>query len=606
MSDKKTERKSLLILIGILLVVLSSIACLIFAFVTDNLAEMPVPARVRILGEYKIAEDNWEKLDYDKSIPANKGDIILQGKLILTDKDGNFVAPVTNGMEMTLYLNHINVEVFINEQKTHIFDVENPRIGHQACVKDWTNFKYTGNEDDVIKIVIHNSHKFGNSNAVNELLNSMYWGNTIIWQDWLTTEGAVERFVGFFVMVISFLMIGIAIFATILKLKNIGNFWCVSLISLFASGYFIFSSKNITLWNKESILDNYGLVISLMLGIFFSLCLTNAIIKGKLKRIGIGVAIILGLSEAILYISVCNKLINLYDILLPFLIISFFAIIMMIGCCVARIFRTKSKQEGVLLSCCSIFLSSIVFDILNINFLWWPGFYLSKFVFLIIFLIGIGIAIIKIPKYFAISLKSTELEKELKAQKLSLMLSQIQPHFMFNSLTTIMYLCEENPSLAKETLEKFSFFLRGTLESIELKECVSINYELEIVKNYLCVEKQRFGDKLEIEYDLKSEDFLIPILSIQPIVENAVRHGIRKKSEGGKVIISTFSEKDYHVVRVSDNGVGFSSEVIEKAENIHIGIKNVKERVELMIGGTIEIISEIDVGTNVSVKIPRK
>ena len=79
--------------------------------------------------------------------------------------------------------------------------------------------------------------------------------------------------------------------------------------------------------------------------------------------------------------------------------------------------------------------------------------------------------------------------------------------------------------------------------------------DLDIVKNYMFVEKQRFGDKLEVEYDLKSEEFFIPILSIQPIVENAVRHGIRRKSEGGKITISTFSEKEYHCVIVSDDGI---------------------------------------------------
>jgi sensor histidine kinase YesM len=149
-------------------------------------------------------------------------------------------------------------------------------------------------------------------------------------------------------------------------------------------------------------------------------------------------------------------------------------------------------------------------------------------------------------------------------------------------------------------------FLRGILESSDHKECVSINYELDIVKNYLFVEKQRFGDKLEIEYNLKSEDFLIPILSVQPIVENAVRHGIRKKVDGGKVIVSTFSEKDYHVVKVVDDGVGFYEEVIYEDKNLHIGIKNVKERIKLMTDGNVDIKSTIDKGTEIIIKIPRK
>jgi sensor histidine kinase YesM len=165
-------------------------------------------------------------------------------------------------------------------------------------------------------------------------------------------------------------------------------------------------------------------------------------------------------SAVVLYIGVCQKLINVYDVLLPFVSITFFIAAIMISCCMVSILKTKAKQERVLLTCCLVFLLSIMIDILNANFLWWSQFYLSKAIFLILFLIGIIIAIIEIPKYFALSLKSTELEKELKTQKLSLMLSQIQPHFMFNSLTTIMYLCEENSTLARETLEKFSLLLR--------------------------------------------------------------------------------------------------------------------------------------------------
>ena len=607
MSENKVRSKKILFsLIGILLVVFSAVACLIYAIATDNMSELPVPASVRILGEYKIAEGDWEEIEYDKVIPANKGNITLRGKLILTDKDGNFIAPAKNGMEMALYLNHISVEVFINEQKVHIFDVENPMIGHQACVKDFVNFKYVGEEDDIIKMVIHNPHKFGNSNAVNELLDSMYWGNTTIWQDVYTSKGAFERAIGFFIVMITFIAIGVAFFATILKLKNIERFWYMALISFFAGAYFVFSSKNVALWNKEAILDNYVLVISLMMLVFFTLCLATSLMNGKTKKVGMGLVIISGLSDAILYIGVCKNLINIYDALWPFAIINLTSIIITLCFFISCMINVKSAKERAILICYFIFLFSIIIDILNVHFLWWQEVYVAKILFLIIFMVGIVIATIEIPKYFAMSLKTSELAKELQEQKLSSMISQIQPHFIFNSLTTIMYLCEENPNLARETLEKFSFFLRGTFDSLGLKECVSINYELDIVKNYLYVEKQRFGDKLEVEYDIKSEDFFIPILSIQPIVENAVRHGIRKRAKGGKVVISTFSDKDYHVVKILDNGVGFSEEIIGEDKNVHVGIKNVKERIKLMTGGTVDIMSKVNVGTEVVMKIPRK
>ena len=185
------------------------------------------------------------------------------------------------------------------------------------------------------------------------------------------------------------------------------------------------------------------------------------------------------------------------------------------------------------------------------------------------------------------------------------MLSQIQPHFMFNSLTTIMYLCEENPNLARETLEKFSFFLRGTLESIELKEGVSINYELDIVKKYLFVEQQRFGKSLEVEYDIKSEDFFIPVLSIQPIVENAIKHGLMKLPRGGTIHVVSYETETDYCISVVDDGVGFDTSVLID-ERKPVGLRNIRERLKVMVNGKLEIESTVGVGTKVLVTIPKE
>ena len=137
--------------------------------------------------------------------------------------------------------------------------------------------------------------------------------------------------------------------------------------------------------------------------------------------------------------------------------------------------------------------------------------------------------------------RRSKAEKDLKLreQRLSLMLSQIQPHFLYNTLNTITALCRVNPKLAEETTIKFSGYLRENMYSMGENYTNPFSKELDHTNIYLDIEKLRFGDRVKVEYDIKSDDFNMPTLTLQPIVENAVKHGICSKLEGGTIKIST-------------------------------------------------------------------
>lgn len=132
-----------------------------------------------------------------------------------------------------------------------------------------------------------------------------------------------------------------------------------------------------------------------------------------------------------------------------------------------------------------------------------------------------------------------EMEKQLLQSKISIMLSQIQPHFLYNSLTAIRQLCDIDPQKAKQAVTLFARYLRGNTESLTTAHCIPFEKELEHVKSYLALEQIRFEDELQVEYDIQAHGFLLPSLSLQPLVENAVRHGVSKKAGGGKVTIRT-------------------------------------------------------------------
>ena len=197
------------------------------------------------------------------------------------------------------------------------------------------------------------------------------------------------------------------------------------------------------------------------------------------------------------------------------------------------------------------------------------------------------------------------MELKLQESHISIMLSQIQPHFLYNTLNSIYQLCETNPMRARTLVNSFAEYLRNNLSTLEEPGLISFETELAHVNTYLDIEKVRFEDTLEIEYDVKCVDFSLPVLTVQPIVENAVKHGTSKKRGGGKVTISTREEKENYVITVSDTGCGFDPTKPKNDGKVHVGIENVKQRLTNMCAGTLTIQSTVGEGTVATIRIPK-
>lgn len=198
-------------------------------------------------------------------------------------------------------------------------------------------------------------------------------------------------------------------------------------------------------------------------------------------------------------------------------------------------------------------------------------------------------------------------EKELYEAKVAVMTSQIQPHFMYNALTSIAMMCQIDPETAQEATVTFAKYLRGNMDSLKQTKPVPFEVELEHLKKYLYIEKLRFGKKLNVEYDIKATDFCIPMLSVQPLVENAVKHGVGMKKKGGTVTISTRETDSAFEVIISDNGVGFDTSA-PKADDgrSHVGMENTRSRLKQMCGGEITIQSTVGEGTTATITLPKE
>ena len=197
------------------------------------------------------------------------------------------------------------------------------------------------------------------------------------------------------------------------------------------------------------------------------------------------------------------------------------------------------------------------------------------------------------------------MELKLQESQISIMLSQIQPHFLYNTLNSIYQLCETNPMRARSMVNSFSEYLRNNLSTLEETGLISFETELAHVNTYLDIEKIRFEDTLEIEYDIKCVDFSLPVLTVQPIVENAVKHGTSKKRGGGKVMIATEDDGQNYVIKVSDTGCGFDPAEPKNDGKRHVGIENVRQRLANMCAGSLTIESKVGEGTLATIRIPK-
>ena len=199
-------------------------------------------------------------------------------------------------------------------------------------------------------------------------------------------------------------------------------------------------------------------------------------------------------------------------------------------------------------------------------------------------------------------------QEELRTMQTTIALSQIKPHFLYNVLNSIYVLCGINLDQARSALSNLSDYLRTNIDSIEAQHAVPFSKELEHIKSYLELENLRCGGKIEIKYDIQVQNFTLPPLTVQPLVENAVRHGLSHKEGGGALCIRTRVQDESYIVDITDNGIGFDVQEFFSAppSSAHIGIRNVKERLFLISNGTLLISSAKGHGTTVTLSIPMK
>ena len=422
-------------------------------------------------------------------------------------------------------------------------------------------------------------------------------------------RGESQRNIGLLFIIVALLFLGTALFSALIHVKNSKIIWVLGIVILFAGTYLSYSADGVSFWSESIVSNTVMLGCSMMFYMLFLLIAFVHLLKST-KTIGMITVTILGLVDAVFFLLPILTDILLYDTLLYWAAAQILANCILLGCLVKEFFATKGKERFVYI--CSILpLISVVVDVIMIDLGIWNSGVSSKYVFFVFFVAAIVMVLKIIPNNINALAKAKELETEKKVldaelaeSRISTMMSQIRPHFIYNTLGSIEQLCELDPPKAGELVHNFAKYLRGNFGELDNPKPILMSQEMEHVRHYISIENVRFPD-MTFSFEMNSEDFSLPALTVQPIVENAIKHGLMKLQKGGSIRVVSYETDTDYCIRVEDDGVGFdTSKLLD--EKKHIGIRNIRDRLKVMVGGKLEIESTQGVGTKVLITIPKE
>lgn len=409
--------------------------------------------------------------------------------------------------------------------------------------------------------------------------------------------------VGVLLAAASLMLLGAAIAAVIVHIPVGGALLKLGLLTLFAGGYIAFDSIDISYWNDLKVLNTYTSQLCMMLAAFCLCHFVSDTLTGTKRRMG-EIAVFGGaLFNSVLILLSFTGVTAIYNTLPYWAAVQGILCILFMVLCVLEVLG-KGAKRLVPVSAFVLF-GAMLLDFFGVgaNIVWRAP--CSKIVFVVLFVIHIIAAAREVVTNHRASVRAAKLEKELEDSRIAIMLSQIKPHFLYNVLNAIYHLYRKEPETAQDAVSSFAEYLRCNMLSIEKNEPIPFGEEYQHIQTYLSLEQIRFRGKLDVIYDVDVTDFKVPPLTVEPLVENAVKHGVTKKRGGGIVTISTRKTEGRVEITVSDTGVGFDPEHYMEDGKPHVGIRNVRDRLRNMVDGSLSITSSEN-GTVAVVTIPVK
>ena len=572
------------------------LAALIGACFGSNQAAQSLCMQAKFQGEYSLDNgETWQTLPENPDIPAEYGTLILKG---------GFGSGFPQGLQFNLYLDHIAMEILLNGEQIYLDSRVEIGLDDTNCGKDWLHWETPEiSENDVLEIRLTNFHRFGNSNAYNEFLNNIYFGYEEIFSTFMLKSGQRDRIIGVSLMAAGIMLLAVALFFGLMNIEGGITTGNLGALALFFGGYIALDTIDVSLWSWLNAFNTYALQISIMLAATCAAaCIAESIhsAAGKTARAAV---IASGTVNAVLALLSFVNVIVIYDTLFFWFIAHICIYAVLLGCCIYECVRKKVTDRLAIVSDFLMIIAAFADIVCYFSGMSNAGI-CSKCVFLGLFLINIVRIIRVIPMNYKAAREAEHLKAELSEHRIATMISQIKPHFIYNTLGSICQLCLEQPEKAAELTRDFSQYLRGNFSELENSKPVLLSKELEHVKHYVNVEQVRFPD-ITVDFDIRCDNFFLPALSVQPLVENAIKHGLMGLESGGSVTVSAYETDTDYCVRVTDNGVGFDVNA-QPDDDRHIGIKNIRERISAICGGRLTVESTPGSGTTAVIYIPKE
>ena len=587
--------------IGYVVLIFLVVICLYKVLTNNYQAMMSIPLELELQGEYSFDNENWFTLDENSDLSTKKGNLYVRG---------HFNEEIFADTMLNMYCNHIGITLFVNNEMIFMntqseFINSDKDVMRSMCGRYWEAFLCPEiTKEDEVSIHFQNVHKYGDEKAFHDALYTIYAtpNDNEVLENHLNSHVQPIKIIGGCISIIAMMLLGAFLLAIVLKSDVKKKLFYMGITTLFVGGYIYFDTMMIYITDGLLALQTYGRQLCMMLAAFFGCTMICMYLNGIRKQIG---TIIVRISFVIDVLLLCATIwgdVLIYDTQHIWKSFQFLICIGLGVCLLMQIIYCK-KAKQMELYCFVILMSAMLLDLLGFGKIQYHSGLFSKISFVVVLIIYFIRSAIKILQEYHASVNNEKLQEELENSRIAIMLSQIQPHFLYNAIGSIRGVCRIDAEYAWRALGDFANYLRGNMNALSNKNMIHFSMELKHIEAYLRLEKMRMGERLQVEYDILEKDFYLPPLTIQPLVENAIKHGLFEKEEVGTLRLSSKKVEDGICIVVEDDGVGFNSLSSTESDehHTHIGLINVQKRVEKMSKGKMIVESELGKGTKITV-----
>ena len=539
----------------------------------------------------------WEPVGTGDALSRQHEDVAVRG---------HFNFDIMEGWFLNLNLQHMQMELWVNGEFVTSYAREYREIRPEWCTSIWMCFEMPEiSTEDLVEFRLYSLHPAGaKMGAYEKTLSSIMLGDPFYIYQYISEQNAVEHTLGMALMIVGIVLFCLAFVA--LWMKNpLQRMMLYTALLTFGQGLFwLAEAAEITHYvNNSIVFFSVGRYVSQMLCIYALLAIMAEVTNGKAKFVAQAVAYINGLLcigylilSYVGNVTFCEAEQIWYGVEILLLLVG-------LGCCLWG-FRHVQKSAWQIFRVLTLCLAVVAFlcDFGTLLVGWQTEMALSKWVCGMVAALQAAALLAQLPASYAAIRRAEKLSDELHNSHIVLAMSQIRTHFVFNVLNAISSLCKSDPEQADMQIVRFARYLRHNINIMQEDQPIPFETELEQMHNYVALEQLRFGDKIILDEEYEYVDFVIPSLVLQPLVENAIKHGLLPKAEGGVIQVNTTRCNDEVLISITDNGVGFdTSKDINKAS---VGLSNVRFRVEKMMNGRMQIKSTPGAGTVVRLWLP--